>query len=112
MDPVDEISLTEISVNPRSDIKLWKIVGKFKNPIRQSWTPADPEADCKLLWEQVNERDGKFEMEEIGDGSSYSENHIEFWGTWKVKREETNEEFLKNSNNWPKGIDILEVKPG
>ena len=51
-------------------------------------------------------------MEEIGDGSSYSENHIEFWGTWKVKREETNEEFLKNSNNWPKGIEILEVKPG
>jgi hypothetical protein len=34
VDPVDEISLTEISVNPRSDIKLRKIVGKFKNPTR------------------------------------------------------------------------------
>ena len=30
VDPVDEICLTEISVKPKSDTKLWKIVGKFK----------------------------------------------------------------------------------
>ena len=112
VDPVDEILLTEIPAGPRPDTKLWKVVGKFKNPSRKSWLPVDPEMDCKLLWEQVEERDRKFEMEEIGDGSSYSENHIEFWGTWKVKQEETGEEFLNNSNNWPKGIEILEVKPG
>ena len=112
VDPVDEILLTEIPAGPRPDTKLWKVVGKFKNPSRKSWLPVDPEMDCKLLWEQVEERDRKFVMEEIGDGSRYSENHTEFWGTWKVKQEETGEEFLKNSNNWPKGIEILEVKPG
>ena len=99
LDPVDEISLTEISVKPQCDIKLWKIVRKLKNPTRKSWTPVDPEADNQFMWEQVNERDEKFDMEEIGDGSTYSKNHIEFWGTWKVKREEANEEFLKNLNN-------------
>ena len=52
---------------------------------------------------QVNEREEKFDMEEIGDGSTYSENHIGFLGTWKVKREEANEEFLKNLNNWTSG---------
>ena len=88
---------TSPAVKPQCDIKLWKIVGKFKNPTRKSWTPVDPEADNKLLWEQVNERDEKFDMEEIGDGSTYSENHIEFWGTWKVKREETNTPRLQFS---------------
>ena len=61
---------------------------------------------------QVNEREEKFDMEEIGDGSTYSKNHIEFWCKWKVKREEANEEFLKNLNNLPKGVEILEVRPG
>ena len=110
---VDQNEVTEEAAGKsRYDVKLWKIVGKFKNPTTKSWTPLDPEMDCKLLWKQIEEWDEKFGMKEIGEGSSYSENHIEFWGTWKVKKNETDEEFLKNSKNWPRGIEILEVKPG
>jgi hypothetical protein len=90
--------------------KLWKFVGKFKNPKTKSWTIVDPEKDCKLSWEMIKDRDRNNDIEEIGEASSYFENHIEFWGTWKVKG--SREEFLQNVKNWPKGVEILELKPG
>ena len=52
-------------------------------------------------------------MAEIREGSSYFENHIEFWGTWRVNRiSEVDEEFLKKSENWPKDVEIIELEPG
>jgi hypothetical protein len=97
-------------VEDETSEKLWKFVGKFKNPKTKAWTIVDPEKDCKLLWELIKERDRNNEMEEIGEASSYFENHIEFWGTWKVKG--SKEEFLQNAKNWPKGVEVLELKPG
>ena len=51
-------------------------------------------------------------LDTVDEISSYSENHSEFWETRKGKHALINEEFLQNSKNWPKRVDILEMKPG
>ena len=80
---------------------------------KKPWTPVDLEQDRLVLWEQLRINDKRLYMEEIGEGSSFFENHIEFWGTWRVNRNsEVDEEFLEKSENWPKDVEIIELEPG
>ena len=88
--PEDEINLSHISSENENETDLFKVVGK---------------------WEALKEDNEKKGIEEIGEGSTCFEHYFEFWGTWKVKKKEIKSDFLKNSVNWPRGIEILEVKP-
>ena len=63
------------------------------------------------MWDIITSDNKDKGIVEIGDGSACSEYCLEFWGTWKVT-DNIDEDFLKNSLNWPKGIKIVEVKPG
>ena len=107
--PADEIDLSHISNENSND--LFKIIGKYKNPKFESWSNVEPGKEVKFLWEALKEDNEKKGIEEIGEGSTCFEHYFEFWGTWKVKKKEVNGDFLKNSGNWPRGVEILEVKP-
>ena len=90
---------------------LFKIEGEYKNPKFQSWTKVEPNVEVKTLWEKLT-NDNKIKgIEEIGEGSTCFEHCFEFWGTWKIQKEGITEEFLKNSENWPKGVKITKVEP-
>ena len=112
--PVDEIELSEIPKRAQNEAfvdELFKIEGEYKDPKFKPWTNVEPEKHVKILWDML-EADNKAKgIEEIGEGSTCFEHCFEFWGTWKVKKEGITVDFLKNSENWPKGIKITEVKP-
>ena len=112
--PSDEIELTEIPVKIQSEPvekDLFKIVGTYKNPKYTSWTVVEPGKEVKTLWEALKVDNEVKGIEEIGEGSTCFEHSFEFWGTWKTKKPEINSDFLRKSENWPRGIKILEVKP-
>ena len=111
--PEDEINLSHISSENENENEtdLFKVVGKYKNPKFQPWSMVEPDKEVKHLWEALKEDNEKKGIEEIGEGSTCFEHYFEFWGTWKVKKKEIKSDFLKNSVNWPRGIEILEVKP-
>ena len=69
----------------------------------------NPQVEIKTLWEGIKKYNDEKGITEIGDGSKNFEHCFEFWGTWKVNPN-INEKFLKDCQNWPKGIKILEVK--
>jgi hypothetical protein len=57
-----EKATSQISADNQGELrkylnKIWKTVpGNFQNPSKKSWTQADPENDCKLLWKQEEKR--------------------------------------------------------
>ena len=112
-EPADEsdlINIKEVQQEAHVD-DMFKILGEFKNPNFQPWNKVEPDKEVKILWEVLT-RDNKAKgIEEIGEGSTCFEHCFEFWGTWKLKREGITLDFLKNSENWPKGVKIREVKP-
>ena len=57
---------------------MFKIVGKYKDPKAKPWTEVNPEKERIQLWDLIKQNDKIKGMEEIGDGSSYFENPIEF----------------------------------
>ena len=113
-EPKDEINL---SVIPTVDAKelgvndLIKIDGVYRNPNFKPWSCLDPNKEVKLLWEALEKDNNEKGIEEIGEGSTCFEHNFEFWGTWKIKKSGITVEFLKNLENWPKGIKKIEVKP-
>ena len=112
--PVDEIQLDEIPKVAQKECfvnELFKIEGEYKDPKFKPWTTIEPEKHLKTLWDMLKEDNRIKGIEEIGEGSTCFEHCFEFWGTWKVKKEGITVDFLKNSDNWPKGIKITEVKP-
>ena len=112
-EPADESDLSNIKeVQQEAHVDdMFKILGEFKNPNFQPWNKVEPDKEVKILWEILT-RDNKAKgIEEIGEGSTCFEHCFEFWGTWKLKREGITLDFLKNSENWPKGVKIREVKP-
>ena len=112
-EPTDEIELSNIrEVQSESKVNdLFKIEGEYKNPKFQPWTKVEPNVEVKTLWEKLT-NDNKIKgIEEIGEGSTCFEHCFEFWGTWKIQKEGITEEFLKNSENWPKGVKITKVEP-
>jgi hypothetical protein len=112
--PVDEIELEEIQKEVRNETQvneLFKIEGEYKNPNFKPWAVVEPDKEVKTLWDKIK-MDNKIKgIEEIGEGSTCFEHCFEFWGTWKVQKEGITIDFLKKSENWPKGIKITEVKP-
>ena len=87
-------------------------MGEYKNPKFKPFSVVEPEKEVKLLWDIICEENKKMGIKEIGESSSCFEHNYEFWGTWKVEKPGKNTfEFLKNSDDWPKGIKIVEVKP-
>ena len=112
-DPEDEINLTEMSRNVQDEAKvndLFKIEGEYKNPKFKPWTAVDPDKELKTLWELIKSDNEMKGIEEIGEGSTTFEHCFEFWGTWRVKKPGFTLKYLENSENWPKGIKIKEVK--
>ena len=113
-DPEDEIELEQISSKGNDEAKvndLFKIEGEYKNPKLKPWTTVEPEKEFKTLWEQIK-RDNEIKgIEEIGEGSATFEHCFEFWGTWRIKKPGLTIKSLENSDNWPHGIKITEVKP-
>ena len=112
--PVDEIVLENISEEVKKEANvndLFKIEGEYKNPQFKSWTNVDPGKEVKILWESLERINKEMGIEEIGEGSTCFEHCFEFWGTWRVKKDGMTIDFLKNSENWPKGVKITEVKP-
>ena len=111
-EPNDEIELTKLS-DTNCDMKvegnLFKIVGEYKNPKFKPWEVVEPKNDLKNMWEILKKENEKVGIEEIGEGSACFEHCLEFWGTWRSKTSR-NTEFFKDTNNWPKGVKILEVK--
>ena len=91
---------------------LYKIVGEYRNPKMKPWQKLDPAEDLKILWEMIKSDNKEKGIFEIGDGSTCTEYCLEFWGTWKPMKPGIDQHFLEDSVNWPKGIKILEVKPG
>ena len=108
--PEDEIELTELK-NKALVHDLFKVKGEYKNPTSKPFAIVEPEKELKTLWENIQNDNAIKGIEEIGEGSICFEHAFEFWGTWKIKKPGINKEFLEDSNNWPKGIQILEVKP-
>ena len=112
-EPKDEINLSVIPAPAASEAcvnDLFKIEGVYRNPNFKPWSTVDPNKEVKLLWEML-ERDNKEKgIEEIGEGSTCYEHNFEFWGTWKIVKPGIAVEFLKNLENWPKGIKNIEVK--
>ena len=115
VEPIDEITLSEIPQKEENKEvpvnELVKIDGKYKNPSFKPWTVVEPEKESKALWDIIEKDNVLKGIEEIGEGSTCFEHSFEFWGTWRVKKEGITEDFLKNSENWPKGIKIDKVKP-
>lgn len=111
--PADEIELTEIPTQAIEPTKkdLFNIVGEYKNPKFKPWSTVEPEKDVKTLWELLKRDNTEKGIEEIGEGSTCFEHCFEFWGKWKINNPEITSDFLKNSENWPKGVKIIEVKP-
>ena len=112
-EPADENDLSntkEVQQEARVD-DMFKILGEFKNPNFQPWNKVEPDKEVKILWEVLTRDNKAIGIEEIGEGSTCFEHCFEFWGTWKLKREGITLDFLKNSENWPKGVKIREVKP-
>ena len=89
---------------------LYKIEGEYKNPKFKPWTAVDPEKDLKTLLELIKSGNEIKGIEEIGEGSTTFEHCFEFWGTWRIKKARFTIKYLENSENWPKGIKITEVK--
>ena len=90
---------------------MFKIVGEYKDSKFRAWTTLDPENEVKFLWEKIKSDDKLKGIHEIGEGSTCFEHCYEFWGTWKIMKPGLSIDFLKNAENWPKGIKILEVEP-
>ena len=112
--PSDEIELEKIPEDDRIDIKigdLFKIKGEYKNNKFKPWSKIEPENEIKVLWSDINTVNNEKGIEEIGEGSTCFEHCFEFWGTWRVKKENITVDVLKDSENWPKGVKITEVKP-
>ena len=65
----------------------------------------------KVLWDDIKTVNSEIGIEEIGEGSSCFEHFFEFWGTWQVKKENITLDYLKNSENWPRGVKITKVEP-
>ena len=113
-DPEDEIELEEIPSKGNNEVKvndMFKIEGEFKNPSFKPWTAVEPDKEFKTLWEQIKRDNDLKGIEEIGEGSATFEHCFEFWGTWRIKKPGLTINFLENSDNWPHGIKITEVKP-
>ena len=109
----DEIELTEIHVKIEEECdvdEIIKIEGEFKNPKIKPWTKINPEEEVKLMWEIINKESENKGIEEIGEASATFEHHFEFWGRWKIKKPGINWKNLEESENWPKGMKITEVK--
>ena len=115
VEPVDEISLTEIPDSVQEETFKndgFKIVGEYKNPKFKPFSVVEPERKIKVLWEMINNENKAKGIKEIGEGSTCFEHSYEFWGTWRVEKPGRNTlEFLKCPENWPRGTKILEVKP-
>ena len=112
--PSDEIELEKIPEDDSIDIKigdLFKIKGEYKNNKFKPWSKIEPENEIKVLWSDINTVNKEKGIEEIGEGSTCFEHCFEFWGTWRVKKENITVDVLKDSENWPKGVKITEVKP-
>ena len=102
------------NVDIDSDLRvndLVKIDGEYKDPSFRPWSSVDPEKEVKVLWGKLEDSGKIMGLEEIGEGSTCFEHHFEFWGTWRVNKEGITDEFLKNAENWPKGVKITYVKP-
>ena len=110
----DEINLTEISRNVQIEAEvndLFKVEGEYKNPKYKPWTTIDPGKEFKTLWESIKSDNETKGVEEIGGGSATFEQCFEFWGTWRVKKPGITIKHLEDSENWPDGVKITEVKP-
>ena len=90
---------------------MFKIEGEFKNPNFKPWTTVEPDKEFKTLWEEIKRDNDLKGIEEIGEGSATFEHCFEFWGTWKIKKPGLTRKSLENSDNWPNGIKITDVKP-
>ena len=90
--------------------ETFKIEGEYKNPKFKPWTVVEPEKEFKTLWELIKTDNKTMGIEEIGEGSATFEHCFEFWGTWRIKKPGITLNYLENSENWPKGIKITEVK--
>ena len=114
-EPIDEIELDVIQQEAEKEVQvndLFKIEGEYKNPNTKPWSVVDPEKEFKILWDMIKSDNKIKGIEEIGEGSMCFEHCFEFWGTWKMKKPGISMSYLKDSDNWPKGIKITEVKPG
>ena len=114
VDLVDEINLTKIPASVQEEVEsdLFKIIGEYRDPNFKPFSVVEPEKELKVLWEKIKTENEAKGIKEIGEGSTCFEHFYEFWGTWKVEKPRRNIlEFLKSSENWPKGIKILEVNP-
>ena len=108
--PEDEIELSDLK-NQALEHDLFKVKGEYKNPTFKPFATVEPQKEIKTLWENLKNDNEIKGIEEIGDGSTCFEHIFEFWGTWKIKKPGINKEYLEDSKNWPKGIQIIEVKP-
>ena len=109
--PEDEIDLKEISSQVQVEVdEMFKIEGEYKNPKFKPWTVVEPEKEFKTLWELIKTDNKTMGIEEIGEGSATFEHCFEFWGTWRIKKPGITLNYLENSENWPKGIKITDVK--
>ena len=113
--PSDEIELEEIPENENTnEIKsgdLFKIEGEYKNANFKPWSKIEPQNVMKVLWDDIKTVNSEISIEEIGEGSSCFEHFFQFWGTWQVKKENITLDYLKNSENWPRGVKITKVEP-
>ena len=97
VEPVDEITLTEIPIDKTevSENEIINIVGENKN---------------RNLWKSIDEANKKIGIKEIGEGSTCFEHYYEFWGSWKIENgSKLTIEVLRNPSNWPKETKIRDV---
>ena len=108
-EPVDEINLENVNEKARN---VFKIKGEFKDPKRKPWfeiMKTDKENEHEAFWELIKISKDKIGFDDFSDASTYIEHYLEFWGDMVVKPGVT-EEYLKNLENWPKGVRNLEIR--
>ena len=69
----------------------------------------DKENEHEAFWELIKINKDKIGFDDFSDASTYIEHYLEFWGDMVVKPGVT-EEYLKNLENWPKGVRNLEIR--
>ena len=110
----DEIELTEISDEAASNEcklgELIKIEGEYKNPNFKSWSQLVLTKEAKIMWEAIKNESDAMGIEEIGEASATFEHCFEFWGTWRIKKPGILKNYIADSDNWPKGIKIIDIK--
>ena len=113
VEPEDEITLTEIPDDKKeiTGNEIINIVGEYKDPNYKAWSVVNPEEEVKNIWKSIEEANKTIGIKEIGEGSTCFEHYYEFWGSWKIENGcKLTTEVLKNSNNWPKGTKIRDLK--